>query len=80
MGTWVHWVLYKIPADVASLPEGVPRGKTVKTPAGALQGVNSWTEDNLGYRGPLPPKGHGTHHYHFKVYALDKPVSARAGR
>ena len=33
--------------------------------------------DNLGYRGPMPPPGHGTHHYHFKLYALDRPVPCR---
>jgi Raf kinase inhibitor-like YbhB/YbcL family protein len=80
-GTWVHWVLYKIPPETTSLPEGLPREKTLKAPAGAVQGVNSWpaSDGNLGYRGPMPPKGHGTHHYHFKVYALDKPVSAPPG-
>lgn len=77
MGTWVHWVIYKIPADAAGLPEGLPRDKSLKTPAGAAQGVNSF--GNLGYGGPMPPKGHGTHHYHFKLYALDKPVSAPPG-
>ena len=60
-----------------SLPEGLPREKTLKTPAGAVQGVNSFSKDNLGYRGPMPPPGHGTHHYHFKLYALDKPVLPR---
>ena len=49
----------------------------MKTPAGAVQGVNSF--GNLGYGGPMPPPGHGTHHYHFKVYALDKPVSLPPG-
>ena len=79
MGTWVHWVLYKIPADATGLPEGLPREKTLKTPAGAVQGVNSFSSDNLGYRGPMPPKGHGPHHYHFKLYALDKPVTLAPG-
>ncbi len=79
MGTWVHWVLYKIPAGTTSLPEGLPREKTLQTPAGAVQGVNSFNKDNLGYRGPMPPPGHGTHHYHFKIYALDKPVAAPPG-
>jgi Raf kinase inhibitor-like YbhB/YbcL family protein len=78
-GTWVHWVLYKIPAETTSLPEGLPREKTLKTPAGAVQGVNSFSTDNVGYRGPMPPPGHGTHHYHFKIYALDKPVSSPPG-
>ena len=78
-GTWVHWVLYKIPADVTGLPEGLPREKILKVPAGAAQGINSFSKDNLGYRGPLPPPGHGPHHYHFKVFALDKPVSVPPG-
>ena len=59
VGTWTHWVLYKIPADTTSLPEGLPREKTLKTPAGAVQGVNSWSSDNIGYRGPKPPSGTG---------------------
>jgi hypothetical protein len=77
MGTWVHWVLYKIPAETTALPEGLPPEKTLKAPAGAAQGSNSF--DKLGYGGPMPPKGHGTHHYHFKIYALDKAVSAPPG-
>ena len=79
MGTWVHWVLYKVPAGTTSLPEGLPREKTLDTPAGAAQGVNSFGSDNVGYRGPMPPKGHGPHHYHFKIYALDKPVTLPPG-
>ena len=67
VGTWTHWVLYKIPADTTSLPEGLPREKTLNKPAGAVQGVNSWHSDNLGYRGPAPPAGK-LHHYHFKLY------------
>ena len=39
-------MLYKIPADVTGLPEGLPREKTLKTPAGAVQGVNSFGKDN----------------------------------
>jgi len=74
---WVHWVLYKVPADAAGLPEGLPREKTLKALAGAAQGVNSFGK--IGYGGPMPPVGHGTHHYHFKVYALDKAVPAPPG-
>ena len=69
---WVHWVLYKIPADVLSLPEGVPADSKLGHPHGALQGHNSWPSGRtVGYRGPAPPRGHGTHHYHFRLYALD---------
>jgi Raf kinase inhibitor-like YbhB/YbcL family protein len=74
---WVHWVLYKIPADVQSLTEGIPPTPTPDAPPGARQGKNSWGTD--GYRGPAPPKGHGTHHYHFRLYALDAPLAAAQG-
>ncbi len=76
-GTWVHWVLYKIPASVTELPENIERTARPPQPAGVLQGRNSWS--NFGYGGPQPPKGHGTHHYHFKVYALDAALSAGPG-
>jgi Raf kinase inhibitor-like YbhB/YbcL family protein len=74
---WVHWVIYKIPADATGLPEGLPADATLKSPAGALQGKNSW--GTIGYRGPAPPKGHGRHHYHFKLYALDTPLAVGPG-
>lgn len=74
---WVHWVIYKIPATAKGLPEGVPREPQLKEPAGALQGKNSWPDDEAtGYRGPMPPPGHGVHHYRFRLYALDAPVKA----
>ena len=69
---WVHWLIYKIPPTVVELPEAVPRYPEVTQPAGALQGRNSW--DAVGYRGPAPPRGHGTHHYQFRIYALDVPL------
>jgi Raf kinase inhibitor-like YbhB/YbcL family protein len=77
---WVHWVLYKIPADTQRLAEGIPRRPQLKEPAGALQGKNSWPDgDTIGYRGPLPPPGHGVHHYYFKLYAVDHPIEQPAG-
>lgn len=73
---WVHWVIYGIGGNVRSLPEGVPAGRpTLDKPVEAQQGKNSWPSGvTIGYRGPLPPPGHGTHHYHFKLYALDRPI------
>jgi Raf kinase inhibitor-like YbhB/YbcL family protein len=69
---WVHWVLYKVLAATRSLPEGIKPVASPPQPPGALQGKNSWTSGStIGYRGPAPPKGHGTHHYHFRLYALD---------
>jgi Raf kinase inhibitor-like YbhB/YbcL family protein len=68
---WVHWVIYKIPPDVAGLPEGVPPVPRLKQPPGALQGKNSWPAgQTIGYRGPLPPPNHGRHRYYFRLYAL----------
>lgn len=77
---WVHWVIYKIPPDTKGLPEGVPAVPRLKQPAGALQGKNSWsTGQTIGYRGPMPPAGHGVHHYWFTVYALKVRMSAESG-
>jgi len=76
---WVHWVIYKIPADAMGLAEGIPQQEKLTQPAGVLQGKNSWPSGNIGYRGPAPPKGHGVHHYHFKLYALDAPLNAPPG-
>ncbi len=74
---WVHWVIYGIPASLRELPENIPTtGKPTEIP-GAMQGKNSWPK--IGYGGPYPPKGHGVHHYYFRVYALDKHLNLRAG-
>jgi Raf kinase inhibitor-like YbhB/YbcL family protein len=59
--TWVHWVLYDIPADVAGLGEGAT------DPPGARAGRNDWK--STGFRGPCPPVGR--HRYVHKLYALD---------
>jgi len=71
---WVHWVLYKIPADTKELPEGIPKTAQLDDPPGALQGKNSWP--TTGYRGPAPPPGSGTHRYFFKLFALDAELAA----
>jgi Raf kinase inhibitor-like YbhB/YbcL family protein len=69
---WVHWVIYGIGSDVTQLSEGIPAGRpTLDAPVEAKQGKNSWPSGvTVGYRGPMPPPRHGTHHYHFKLYAL----------
>lgn len=66
MGTWVHWVVYNIPSTTTSLEE-----KKNVADIKAVDGLNSW--DEKGYNGPCPPDG--AHHYHFKLYALDKVLS-----
>ena len=66
VGTWVHWVLFNLPAGVPELPENVlPAGNA---PHGARQGLNDFR--HLGYGGPAPPPGR-PHRYFFKLYALD---------
>jgi Raf kinase inhibitor-like YbhB/YbcL family protein len=76
---WVHWVIYSIHGEIRSLPEGVEPAETLAEFQGAMQGKNSWPSgQTIGYRGPAPPKGHGVHHYHFKLYALDTVLSLKA--
>jgi Raf kinase inhibitor-like YbhB/YbcL family protein len=75
----VHWVIYKIPATMTGLPEGIERRPRLKEPPGLLQGKNSWPAQNVGYRGPMPPPGHGTHRYFFKLYALEAKLVISAG-
>ena len=76
---WVHWLIWGIQPDIAGLPEAVPRAERVNEPHGGIQGTNSFPRNNLGYGGPAPPPGHGTHHYHFKLYALDTELSLEPG-
>ncbi len=77
---WVHWVIYKIPADVTKLPEGIAKTPKLSVPPGALQGKNSWPSgQTIGYRGPMPPPGHGRHRYYFRLYALDKKLDLQPG-
>jgi len=67
-GTWVHWVLYNLPADTRGLLEGY-------TPeAGAIAGKTSWNRQEYG--GPCPPPPTGQHRYFFKLYALDTTLNA----
>jgi Raf kinase inhibitor-like YbhB/YbcL family protein len=75
---WVHWVIYSIPGEIRSLPQGVEPTDTLPNLQGAQQGKNSWPSgQTIGYRGPAPPKGHGVHHYHFKLYALDAALALK---
>ena len=73
-GTWVHWVIYDLPADTKELPEAV--AKTEALPSGAKQGVNDFRK--LGYNGPCPPPG-SAHRYYFRLYALDAPTDLKPG-
>ena len=65
---YVHWVLYGIPGDVHSIEENS---------SAFTQGTNDF--GNPGYGGPMPPEGHGVHHYYFWVLALDTELELPAG-
>jgi Raf kinase inhibitor-like YbhB/YbcL family protein len=69
VGTFTHWVLYGVPGSASALPEGIAKQEVVVAVGGARQGVNDF--GRIGWGGPCPPRGHGAHHYHFKLYALD---------
>jgi Raf kinase inhibitor-like YbhB/YbcL family protein len=73
MGTWVHWVVYNIPANVSELKEKFP--KDAKSDDGTMQGTTDFKR--IGYGGPCPPSG--THRYYFKIYALDTILKVKPG-
>lgn len=72
-GTWVHWMLFNIPADRRSLPENIRAQDELSD--GSLHGRNSWGRRDYG--GPCPPSG--THRYVFTLYALDTELPLEAG-
>ncbi len=65
---YVHWVLYNLPASTSSLAEGAKEGTA---------GVND--SGSQGYTGPMPPPGHGVHHYFFSLLAFDKELDLEPG-
>jgi Raf kinase inhibitor-like YbhB/YbcL family protein len=74
VGTWVHWVLFDLPADTKELAEGVAKQEQLSN--GARQGRNDFGK--IGYGGPCPPPGK-PHRYFFKLYALDAKLNLKAG-
>ena len=73
-GTWVHWVLFNLPADAVELAPAVPPAPEL--PSGARQGIND--SGNVGYGGPCPPRGR-RHRYFFRLYALDCTLNLAPG-
>jgi len=73
-GTWVHWVLFDLPAETRELAEGVAKQEQLAN--GARQGRNDFGK--IGYGGPCPPPGN-PHRYFFKLYALDAKLNLNAG-
>ncbi len=73
-GSWVHWVLFDLPADTRELAENQPKSGELAN--GARQGTNGW--GSIGYDGPYPPNGQ-THAYPFVLYALDITLDLSTG-
>ena len=65
---YVHWVLYNLPASTKSLAEAAKDGTA---------GVND--SGTQGDTGPMPPPGHGVHHYFFSLLAFDKELALEPG-
>ena len=72
-GTWVHWVLYNLPAENIGIVENLPANENLR--AGGFHGKNDF--GNIGYGGPCPPTG--SHRYFFKIYAVDSELPLKAG-
>ncbi|HXJ17051.1 MAG TPA: YbhB/YbcL family Raf kinase inhibitor-like protein [Candidatus Polarisedimenticolia bacterium] len=70
-----HWVIFNIPGDATSLPEGVPPDAPLAN--GTLQGDNMMRR--AAYQGPCAPPDHPPHHYAFQLYALDKKLDLPQG-
>jgi Raf kinase inhibitor-like YbhB/YbcL family protein len=65
---FVHWVAYNIPGSATNLPEGVD---------GLASGPTDFGKP--GYGGPMPPEGHGKHHYFFWLLALSRKPDLEPG-
>jgi Raf kinase inhibitor-like YbhB/YbcL family protein len=74
-GTFIHWVVYNLPASLSGLDANVPLAE--KLANGGVQGAN--TLGQIGYMGPCPPPGSAPHHYHFKLFALDAALDLKPG-
>lgn len=70
---FVHWLIWNIPGEATSLPEGLPNEPSLGRVGGAVQGVNG--KGTVGWFGPRPPPGHGLHRYHFQIFALAERLS-----
>jgi Raf kinase inhibitor-like YbhB/YbcL family protein len=72
-GTWVHWVIFNMPASAKGLHGGTEKKDHLAD--GTRQGQNDFRK--IGYNGPCPPPGK-PHRYFFRLYALDAQLSLSA--
>ena len=69
---FLHWIAWDIPGNIITLPEAIANAANPVSPQGMIQGKND--NGSYGWFGPRPPRGHGVHHYHFQLFALDAPL------
>lgn len=74
-GTFIHWVVYNLPASLGGLEAKMPASEQLANRG--LQGANSLGQ--IGYKGPCPPPGSAPHHYHFDLTALDTTLNLKPG-
>lgn len=74
VGTWVHWVIYDLPAKLRALPQNLSKNEQLAD--GSRQGRNDFKK--IGYDGPCPPPSK-PHRYFFKLYALDAKSNLKPG-
>jgi Raf kinase inhibitor-like YbhB/YbcL family protein len=74
VGTWVHWVIFNLPASLRAIPQNFPKNE--QSADGSRQGRNDFGE--IGYGGPCPPPGK-PHRYFFKLYAVDGKLKLAPG-
>ena len=67
---FVHWMLWNIPGQLTALPANIAKTLHPEGLEGLMQGENTLGEH--GWTGMAPPQGHGVHHYHFQLFALNK--------
>jgi Raf kinase inhibitor-like YbhB/YbcL family protein len=66
-----HWMIFNIPGDATSLPEGVKADSTVGVQANNIARQPS-------FFGPCAPPG-PNHHYTFELFALDSKLDLQKG-
>src|SRR5579875_385923 len=71
----VHWVVWDIPGALTELPANLGDKVHPEALEGATQGLNS--HGGHGWIGMAPPQGHGVHHYHFQLFAVNRRLGLR---
>ncbi|MFF4350266.1 YbhB/YbcL family Raf kinase inhibitor-like protein [Streptomyces sp. NPDC001530] len=64
-GTFLHWLVTGIDPGSHGATEGEP-------PPGGQEWPNGFGQ--MGWGGPMPPRGHGAHRYFFRLWAVSEPL------